>query len=599
MDKLKTHSPNLTQENIARIRELFPGCVTEARGEDGNLRFAVDFNLLRQELSDSVVEGPRERYHLNWPGKREALLTANAPIAKTLRPCREESVNFDATKNIFIEGDNLDALKLLQETYLGTVKMIYIDPPYNTGNDFIYEDDFAEGTEEFLIRSNQKDDEGNRLVANTEANGRFHSDWLSMMYPRLKLARNLLRDDGVIFISIDDGEVHNLRKTLDELYGTKNFLGIFQWRRRQKADNRNQSRVSPGHEYIVAYSKSGETHLKGTEIDTEKYINPDNDPRGPWASIDLSGLATAKQRPNLHYDIVDPNTGVSYPPNPSRGWSKSKDTIAKMIEEGRILFPKTNTGRPREKKFLRDLQSNVTGFSTCLDSKVVGYTTNGTREATELLGGKFFDFPKPVNLLKQLLFQTTSLDDIILDFFAGSATTAHAVMQLNAEDGGNRRFIMVQLPEPCGENSEAFQAGYKTIAEIGKERIRRAGARIKAEAERGGRLNGNLGEGRCFRIRRILPSLRIPPRWISVSESSKSIPPIWPTFTTPRTRPGRTSWISSPTTSSRTAHRRICFSRYCWTGALICRCPFGKRPSGEKQSSLSMKTPSSPASTTM
>ena len=478
------HSPNLTQENIARIRELFPGCVTEARGEDGNLRLTVDFDLLRQELSDSVVEGPRERYHLNWPGKREALLTANAPIAKTLRPCREESVNFDATKNIFIEGDNLDALKLLQETYLGTVKMIYIDPPYNTGNDFIYEDDFAEGTEEFLIRSNQKDDEGNRLVANTEANGRFHSDWLSMMYPRLKLARNLLRDDGVIFISIDDGEVHNLRKTLDELYGTKNFLGIFQWRRRQKADNRNQSRVSPDHEYIVAYSKSGVTHLKGTEIDTEKYINPDNDPRGPWASTNLSGLATATQRPNLHFDIVDPNTGVSYPPNPSRGWSKSKDTIAKMIEEGRILFPKTNTGRPREKKFLRDLQSNVTGFSTCLDSKVVGYTTNGTREATELLGGKFFDFPKPVNLLKQLLFQTTSLDDIILDFFAGSATTAHAVMQLNAEDGGNRRFIMVQLPEPCGENSEAFQAGYKTIAEIGKERIRRAGARIKAEAER-------------------------------------------------------------------------------------------------------------------
>lgn len=478
------HSPNLTQENIARIRELFPGCVTEARGEDGNLRLAVDFNLLRQELSDSVVEGPRERYHLNWPGKREALLTANTPIAKTLRPCREESVNFDATKNIFIEGDNLDALKLLQETYLGTVKMIYIDPPYNTGNDFIYEDDFAEGTEEFLIRSNQKNEEGNRLVANTEANGRFHSDWLSMMYPRLKLARNLLRDDGVIFISIDDGEVHNLRKTLDELYGTKNFLGIFQWRRRQKADNRNQSRVSPDHEYIVAYSKSGETHLKGTEIDTEKYINPDNDPRGPWASIDLSGLATATQRPNLHFDIVDPNTGISYPPNPSRGWSKSKDTIAKMIEEGRILFPKTNTGRPREKKFLRDLQSNVTGFSTCLDSKVVGYTTNGTREATELLGGKFFDFPKPVNLLKQLLFQTTSLDDIILDFFAGSATTAQAVMQLNAEDGGNRRFIMVQLPEPCGENSEAFQAGYKTIAEIGKERIRRAGARIKAEAER-------------------------------------------------------------------------------------------------------------------
>jgi adenine-specific DNA-methyltransferase len=256
MEKMKMHTPNLTQENITRIRKLFPGCVTEAQGEDGKLRLAVDFDQLRQELSESIVEGPQERYHLNWPGKREALLTANAPIAKTLRPCREESVDFDTTKNLFIEGDNLDALKLLQETYLGKVKMIYIDPPYNTGNDFIYEDDFAENTEEFLKRSNQKDEEGNRLVANTEYNGRFHSDWLSMMYPRLKLARNLLSDDGIIFISIDDNEAHNLRKICDELFGIENLFGIFQWRRRQRADNRNQSRVSSDHEYVVAYSRS-------------------------------------------------------------------------------------------------------------------------------------------------------------------------------------------------------------------------------------------------------------------------------------------------------------------------------------------------------
>lgn len=356
--------------------------------------------------------------------------------------------------------------------------MIYIDPPYNTGNDFIYEDDFAESSEDFLKRSNQKDTEGNRLVANTEANGRFHSDWLSMIYSRLKLAKNLLNDDGIIFVSIDDNEAHNLRKVCDELFGIENLFGIFQWRRRQRADNRNQSRVSPDHEYIVAYSKSGTAILQGTKIDLDKYNNPDNDPRGPWASIDLSGLATATQRPNLHYDIVDPDTGISYPPNPSRGWSKSKENVLKMIEEGRILFPKLPTGRPREKKFVKDLQSNVTGFSTCLDSKVVGYTTNGTREVNELIGGKFFDFPKPVNLLKDLLSQATGFNDIVLDFFAGSATTAHAVMQLNAEDGGNRKFIMVQLPEPCDEKSEAFKAGYRTIAEISKERIRRAGKKI-------------------------------------------------------------------------------------------------------------------------
>ena len=392
-------------------------------------------------------------------------------------------MDFDTTQNLFIEGDNLDALKLLQETYLGKVKMIYIDPPYNTGNDFIYEDDFAENTEGYLKKSNQKDEEGNRLVANTEANGRFHSDWLCMMYPRLKLARNLLKDDGMIFISIDDNEVHNLRELCDEVFGNKNLFGIFQWRRRQRADNRNQSRVSPDHEYIVCYSKSDLSVLKGTAIDLDKYKNPDNDPRGPWASIDLSGLATATQRPNLHYSIIDPETGIAYPPNPSRGWSKSKGNVQKMIEEGRILFPKSPTGRPREKKFAKDLQSTVTGFSTCLDSKVVGYTTNGTREVTELLSGKFFDFPKPIALIKEITNQAVDINDIVLDFFAGSATTAHAIMKLNAEDGGSRRFIIIQLPEPCGEKSEAYKAGFSTIAEIGKERIRRAGKKTKDELE--------------------------------------------------------------------------------------------------------------------
>lgn len=378
MDKLKMHSPNMTDANIAKLAELFPGCVTEAADGKGGVKKAIDFDLLRQELSSSIVEGPQERYQLNWPGKREALLTANAPIAKTLRPCREESVDFDTTQNLFIEGDNLEALKLLRETYLNKVKLIYIDPPYNTGSDFIYEDDFAEDSEAYKLRSNQWDESGGRLAANTESNGRFHSDWMSMMYSRIKLARSLLREDGVIFVSIDDNEFENLRKICGEVFGEENFFGVFTWRRRQTADNRNQSNVSTDHEYIIAFSKENKSSLKGKDIDVNKYQNPDGDSRGPWASIDLSGLATATQRPNLHYDITDPATGNVYPPNPDRGWSKSRENVAKMILEGRILFPKKETGRPREKKFLNDLRSSVTGFSTYLDSAVVGYNTNGT-----------------------------------------------------------------------------------------------------------------------------------------------------------------------------------------------------------------------------
>jgi len=499
MEKLKMHSPDLTQDHIARIRELFPGCVTEAQGPDGNICLAVDFDQLRQELSDSIVEGPQERYRLDWPGKREALLLANAPIAKTLRPCRKESVDFDTTKNLFIEGDNLDALKLLQETYLGKVKMIYIDPPYNTGNDFVYDDDFTEATEEYLARSNQKDDRGNRLVANTTANGRIHSDWLSMIFPRLRLSWALLSEDGIIFISIDDNEIDNLRRLCDEVFGRENLLGVFQWRRRQTTDNRNYSRVSFDHEYIIAYGRSSTAQIRGRDIDETKYRNPDNDPRGLWASIDLSGLATATQRPNLHFVITDPVSGISYAPNPNRGWSKSKENIAAMIAEGRILFPAKPDGRPREKKFLGKLQSSVTGFSTWLDSSVVGFNTNGTREVTEILGGKYFDFPKPLALVSTFVQQAaTSRESVVLDFFSGSSTTAHAVMKLNADDGGNRKFIMVQFPEPCADESEAFRAGYKSIADIGKERIRRAGSNI-LEGEYHEEWNKDIG----FRVLKI------------------------------------------------------------------------------------------------
>jgi adenine-specific DNA-methyltransferase len=478
IEKLKMHSPDLTVQNIEKIAALFPGCVTESAGPDGTLRRAIDFDLLRQELSDSIVEGPQERYHLDWPGKRQALITANAPIAKTLRPVRDESVDFDTTRNLFIEGDNLEALKLLQETYLGKVKMIYIDPPYNTGNDLVYDDDFVESTAEFLAKSLQVDDDGNRLVANTQANGRFHSDWLSMLSARLRLAKNLLSDDGILFASIDDNEVENFLLLGNEVFGRENKIGVFVWRRRQTSDNRNFSRFSNDHEYVVAYRKTPKARLLGRGIDKTKYSNPDSDPRGPWTSENLSGLATASQRPNLHFDIVNPETGISYPPNPARGWSKSKDNIEKMISERRILWPKSDQGRPREKKFLENLLSNVTGFSSWLDSSIVGFNSNGTREVAGLMGGKVFDFPKPIDFLKTFVSQATVSDDLVLDFFAGSASTAHAVLEQSRSDGMNRRYVMVQVAEQTEKGSEAAEAGFATIADLSKERIRRAGREI-------------------------------------------------------------------------------------------------------------------------
>lgn len=475
MEKMKMHSPNQTQENIARLRELFPSCVTEAKGGDGAVKLAVDFDQLRQELAESIVEGPQERYHLNWPGKREALLTANAPIAKTLRPCREESVDFDTTQNLFIEGDNLDALKLLQENYLGKVKMIYIDPPYNTGNDFIYEDDFSENANDYLRRSNQKDEEGNRLVANTASNGRFHSDWLTMIYPRLRLARNLLRDDGVIFISIDDEETHNLRKVCDEIFGSENFIAQFVWKARQFTDARAKTNVSTDHEYIIAYAQNSDFSLKGIGRDESKFSNKDNDPRGDWMSRSILGLATREQRPNLHYEILEPGTGRIFPPNPSTGWRYSKERMNELAAEGRILFPKNDDGRPREKKFRKEMKSDFIAFRSIIDGI---HTADGTQEIRSLFGSDLFPFPKPTALIASLVNQVTDEDDIIVDFFSGSATTAQAVMQVNASDGGRRQFVLVQLPEPCNQKSEAYRVGCKNIAEISKERIRLAGKKI-------------------------------------------------------------------------------------------------------------------------
>ncbi|MDD5301058.1 MAG: site-specific DNA-methyltransferase [Gallionella sp.] len=476
---------------------LFPNCVTESKNEDGTLKRIIDFDQLRQELSIAIVEGPQERYQLNWPGKREALLTANAPIAKTLRPCREESVDFDTTQNLFIEGDNLDALKLLQETYLNKVKMIYIDPPYNTGKDFIYEDDFAEDAEAYFQRSNQKDEEGNRLVANTEANGRFHSDWLTMMYPRLKLARNLLRNDGVIFISIDENEITNLRRLCDEVFGEGNFVAVITLLCNPKGRSQDKY-FATNHEYVLVYSK---TALPKGSFSIEKDENqieaeyPEEDSFGKYRLLELRNTHREfgkHNRKNLFYPFyVDDEGSVSV--NSSEGWQK----VLPLWDdgyEGCWTWEKKRAEQDADLLFAKRVndrwkiyrKSYANGADRMLKTILVDkafYTERGQKEFNSLFNtkAKLFQSPKSPLLISQLCQTATSESDIVLDFFSGSATTAHAVMALNAEDGKTRRHIVVQLPAPIDEKSEAFKAGYKTIVEIGKERIRRAGKKIKEE----------------------------------------------------------------------------------------------------------------------
>lgn len=479
MDKLKLHTPDIIQENVALIAELFPNCVTEAQSDDGSIKRFIDFDQLRQELSDHAIDGPRERYYLNWPGKREALLSANSPIAKTLRPCREESIDFDTTKNLFIEGDNLDALKLLQETYLNKVKMVYIDPPYNTGNDFVYRDVFLESSATYLDRSNQLDDDGSRLTSNPDSSGRFHSDWLTMLYSRLRLARNLLREDGVVVLSIDDNEVHNLRKLCDEVFGQECFLAQFVWKCRQFTDARSSDKVSTDHEYILCYSRSDDAAFRGVARDESKYKNPDEDPRGPWMSRSILGLATKDQRPNLHYSITDPSTGWEFSPPENTGWRYGRERMTQLIAEGAILFPSNPGGRPREKKFRADLESEFTSFPTIIDDV---HTSDGTAEVRGLFGTQVFDFPKPVGLMAKFIEQLLEPDDVLVDLFAGSCTSAHATIEVNTQLGGNRRFVMVQVAEPCGEKSNARREGFTTIAQLGRERIRRAGKTVKDKA---------------------------------------------------------------------------------------------------------------------
>ena len=487
-DKLKMHTPNKADENFAKLAALFPNAVTETKDEHGNIVRAIDKDVLMQEISATVVEGNEERYQFTWPDKRKSILLANAPINKTLRPCKEESVDFDATKNLYIEGDNLEVLKLLQETYLGKIKMIYIDPPYNTGNDFVYDDDFSENINDYLTNSGQFDEFGNRLVHNTESNGRFHTDWLNMIYPRLKIAKDLLSDDGVVFISIDDNEVENLVKCCSEIFGEENFVAQIPWRKRT-AKSDVPFGISQDYEHIICFAKSN-NFVASIEGKERKYYESDDFPGKPWRIHDLTKQTTASERPNSYFTIINPKNGKEYPANPNATWRITVDTIEEYIAQNRIVFPGDydflNISKPVFRYWKEDdIKKAGDKFGrVAVSSKLpddIGMSQDGTKEITALLGSKVFNYPKPSTLIKFLATISTSQEDIILDFFSGSGSSAQAVMQLNAEDGGNRRFIMVQLPEETEKKSEAHKAGYKNICEIGEERIRRAAKKIAEE----------------------------------------------------------------------------------------------------------------------
>ena len=484
VEKLKMHSPDLTQRNIDAIAEIFPTVVTETLDADGRPTRAIDFDLLRQELSDHVVDGPQERYQLDWPGKRAAAFAANAPIAKTLRPVREESVDFDTTQNLFIEGDNLDALKLLQESYLGKVKLVYIDPPYNTGGDFIYDDDFADSTTEYLGRSGQVDASGRRLVANTEANGRFHSDWLSMMQPRLKLARALMTSDGLIAVSIDDHELPRLRGLMDEVFGEPNFIAVVVWHKMDSPKN-SARHLSEDHEYVVLYARDADTWrpnlLPRTDEMVARYKNPDNDPRGPWL---LGDLAARNRYDDGRFAITTPSGRVIDGPPPGSYWRVSKAKFQELDADGRIWWGDGSV-RPGIKRFLSEVRDGVVP-QTYWSWRDVGSTRNAKQELHRLMeassGESLFVTPKPVGLISRLLQIASDTDSLVLDYFAGSGTTADAVLRANAADGGCRRFILVQVAEELGSGQTAGGARrYRTIADVCRDRIVRAGNRALAD----------------------------------------------------------------------------------------------------------------------
>ena len=486
MRKPKFETPDLTSENIEKIAALFPNCITEMLDEERSTpekkvyKRAVNFELLKQMLSPDVVDGD-EAYEFTWVGKKAAIVEANKPIRKTLRPCVAESKDWDTTENLYIEGDNLEVLKLLQESYLGKVKMIYIDPPYNTGNDFIYADDFKMESEEWKVESGEWSEEGDRLFKNTDTNGRFHSDWCSMIYSRLLLARNLLTDDGVIFISIDDNEQENLKKICDEVFGGQNFVAQLVWER--AFSPKNDARfISNSHDYVLMYAKNITQFVIGrlprTEEANARYSNPDNDPRGVWMSSDIS---VKTYNAECDYPITAPSGRVIEPPA-GRCWSLSKKAFLERLQDNRIWFGPDGNGVPRIKRFLTDLKHEGMAPTSIMFFKDVGHSQEGAQEVSKLLDGGFFSGPKPQRLMQRLLtLANLKTDSVVLDFFSGSASTAHAVLSKNAEDGGHRKFIMVQLPEKCDEASEAYKAGYKNICEIGKERIRRAGEKILKE----------------------------------------------------------------------------------------------------------------------
>ena len=515
MDKLKMHSINKVDENIEKIGKLFPNCITERKNEKGEVEYAIDFDMLKQELSAVVVEGNEERYQFTWPDKKKSILLANAPIAKTLRPCREESVDFDNTENLYIEGDNLDVLKLLQETYLGKIKMIYIDPPYNTGNDFVYNDDFAESADEYKYSSGQFNEFGKQMVQNLESNGRFHTDWLNMIYTRLKLAKDLLTPDGIIFISIDDNEKDNLKKVCDEIFGESNFIAPFIWEKTQHFGRQKLNSYS-NNDYVLCYGKNiFDEKLKEllvenikTELQDAPLFNASNNINTlvfpPQSTKFNMKDGTYYKSTSEDYELLNPVTvenGLNSNEFSLRFRSRwSNQTVQKELQNGTTFWVKTETFAIRAiyggnrastdaPKQIIFTNSNNPMVAKDRFGQKVDTSENASNSLKTLLGGGYFSYPKPVSLIKYLCSLLYSeekeefeKDFYVLDFFSGSATTAHAIMQLNAEDGGNRKFIMVQLPEETDEKSEAYKTGYKNICEIGKERIRRAGAKIKEES---------------------------------------------------------------------------------------------------------------------
>ncbi len=479
MDKMRMESLDMTAQNIEKIGALFPNCITETVDENGKTKKAINFETLKQMLSGDVIEGS-EAYEFTWVGKKAAIVEANRPIRKTLRPCKEDSVNWDTTENLYIEGDNLEVLKLLQESYLDAVKMIYIDPPYNTGNDFIYRDDFKQSTDGYEDDLGMYDENGNRMFKNTDSNGRFHSDWCSMIYSRLLLARNLLAEDGVIFISIDDHEQQNMKKIADEVFGEDNFIAQVIWERAYSPVNLKKH-FSESHDYILCYAKKIDSAIcnglpRSAEAN-DRYSNPDNDPRGPWTSGDLSVGPRVESRV---YEITVPSGRKVVPPS-GYCWRLDEKTFEQYKAENRIWFGETGDNVPRIKRFLSDVKQGITPMTVWKYTEV-GHSQDAAQKLKKLFDGKaFFDYPKSVELIKRCVQLYSSEDCIVLDFFSGSATTAQAVMQLNAEDGGHRKFIMVQLPEETDAKSEARKAGYENICAIGQERIRRAGKKITEE----------------------------------------------------------------------------------------------------------------------